>query len=82
MRLWVTLLVVAFLSAGSAAAQEEKKTADLKLADPDTGESTVEETTLGILPNPLERWGVKFAATYIGEALGNPSGGLKQGDYL
>ena len=33
-----------------------------------------------MLPNPLERWGVKFAATYIGEALGNPSGGLKQGD--
>ena len=68
-----------FLSAGSAAAQEDKKTDDLKPADPDTGESTVEETTLGLLPNPLERWGVKFAATYIGEGLGNPSGGLKQG---
>ena len=80
MRLWVTLLLVAFLSAGSAAAQEDKKTDDLKPADPDTGESTVEETTLGILPNPLERWGIKFAATYIGEVLGNPSGGLKQGD--
>jgi porin len=79
MRLWVSLLLVSFLSAGSAAAQEDKKTDDLKPADPDTGESTVEETTLGLLPNPLGRWGVKFAATYIGEVLGNPSGGLKQG---
>src|SRR5450755_5084694 len=79
MRLWISLLLVSLLSAGSAAAQEDKKTDDLKPADPDTGESTVEETTLGLLPNPLERWGVKFAATYIGEVLGNPSGGLKQG---
>ena len=31
-----------------------------------------------MLPKPFERWGIKFAATYIGEALGNPSGGLKQ----
>ena len=29
--------------------------------------------------SPLEHWGIKFAATYIGEALGNPSGGLKRG---
>jgi porin len=79
MRLWISLLLVSLLSAGSAAAQEDKKTDDLKPADPDTGESTVEETTLGLLPNPLERWGVKFAATYIGEVLGNSSGGLKQG---
>jgi porin len=60
-------------------AQEDKKTDDLKPADPDTGESTVEETTLGVLPQRLERWGTEFAATYIGEALGNPSGGLKRG---
>jgi porin len=79
MRLWVSLLLVSLLSAGSAAAQEDKKTDDLKPADPDTGESTVEETTLGLLPNPLQRWGIKFAATYIGEVLGNPSGGLKPG---
>ena len=78
MRLWVSLLLVSLLSVGSAAAQEDKKTDDLKPADPDTGESTVEETTLGLLPNPLERWGIKFAATYIGEVLGNPTGGLKQ----
>src|SRR5882757_10272479 len=79
MRLWLPLLLVSLLSAGSAAAQEDKKTDDLKPADPDTGESTVEETTLGLLPRPLERWGIKFAATYIGEVLGNPSGGLKRG---
>jgi len=79
MRLWVSLLLFILLSAGAANAQEDKKTDDLKPADPDTGESTVEETTLGLLPNPLERWGVKFAATYIGETLGNLSGGLKRG---
>ncbi|HEY6765602.1 MAG TPA: hypothetical protein VI386_12580, partial [Candidatus Sulfotelmatobacter sp.] len=63
----------------AASAQEDKKTDDDKPADPDTGESTVEEKTLGILPNPLAKYGVKFAATYIGEVLGNVSGGLKQG---
>jgi len=70
---------VLLLLAASAAAQEDKKTDDDKPADPDTGESTVEEKTLGLLPNPLQKYGVKFAATYIGEVLGNPSGGLKQG---
>jgi hypothetical protein len=58
---------------------EENKTDDLKPADPDTGESTVEEETLGLLPNPFEKQGVKFAVTYIGEGLGNPTGGAKQG---
>lgn len=52
---------------------------DAKPADPDTGESTIAESTLGLLPNPYERYGIKFAATYIGETLGNVSGGLKQG---
>jgi len=33
----------------------------------------------GILPNPWTKYGVKFAATYIGEVLGNVSDGLKQG---
>jgi porin len=61
-----------------AVAQEDKKTDDLKPADPDTGESTVEESTLGLLPNPFEKQGVKFAVTYIGEVIGNPSGGQKQ----
>jgi porin len=60
----------------SAVAQE---TNDDQPADPDTGESTVAERTLGLLPNPYERLGIKFAATYIGEALGNATGGLEQG---
>src|SRR6188768_1805425 len=60
-------------------AQQEKKTDDDKPADPDTGESTIEEKTLGLLPNPFQKYGVKFAATYIGESLGNPSGALKRG---
>src|SRR5947209_20440111 len=62
-----------------AQGQEDKKTDDDKPADPDTGESTFEEKTLGLLPNPLQKYGVKFAATYIGEGLGNTTGGLKQG---
>jgi porin len=62
-----------------ALAQEDKKTDDEKPADPDTGESTVVETTLGLLPNPFERYGIKFAATYIGETQGNLSGGLQRG---
>ena len=52
-----------------AIAQEDKKTDDDKPADPDTGESTIEEKTLGLLPNPLQKYGIKFAATYIGESL-------------
>ena len=78
-RLGQLLLAAALLAAGTAAAQENKKTDDDKPADPDTGESTVEEKTLGLLPNPFQKDGAKFAATYIGEVLGNPSGGLKQG---
>jgi porin len=74
------LLVAMFLiwSGAAALAQEDKKTDDLKPADPDTGESTVEEATLGLLPNPFEKNGVKFAVTYIGEILGNPNGGARQ----
>jgi porin len=60
----------------SAVAQE---TNEDQPADPDTGESTVAERTLGLLPNPYERLGIKFAATYIGEVLGNATGGLEQG---
>jgi porin len=75
----LTLVAACLLAAGNVFAQEDKKTDDDKPADPDTGESTVEEKTLGLLPNPLQKYGVKFAATYIGEGLGNASGGLKQG---
>jgi porin len=42
-------LLAVSLFAASAFAQEDKKTDDLKPADPDTGASTVEETTLGYL---------------------------------
>lgn len=74
------LIVAACLvAAAQSAAQEDKKTDDDKPADPDTGESTIEEKTLGLLPNPWQKYGVKFAATYIGEVLGNPIGGLKKG---
>ena len=72
------ILLAASLLCSVALAQEDKKTDDLKPADPDTGESTVQETTLGLLPNPFEKQGVKFAVTYIGEVLGNPSGGAKR----
>jgi porin len=78
MRQWLAAVLLVAASAGIAFAQEDKKTDDLKPADPDTGESTVEESTLGLLPNPFEKQGIKFAVTYIGELLGNPSGGLKQ----
>ena len=61
MRRTATLLAVVFFAA-SAFAQEDKKTDDLKPADPDTGESTVEETTLGLLPQPFENRGNGEAA--------------------
>jgi len=74
------LLTLKFLLlASSALGQESAKTDDQKPADPDTGESTIEEKTLGILPQPFKDYGVKFAVTYIGETLGNPSGGYRQG---
>jgi porin len=79
MRSWLLALIVVAAFTGGAFAQEDKKTDDLKPADPDTGESTVEEETLDLLPNPFEKQGVKFAVTYIGEGLGNPTGGAKQG---
>jgi porin len=76
---WLFAAVLLAFSAAGAQAQEDKKTDDQKPADPDTGESTVEESTLGLLPNPFQKYGIKFAATYIGETQGNVSGGLKQG---
>jgi porin len=76
---WFVAAALLASSAAGAWAQEDKKTDDQKPADPDTGESTVEESTLGLLPNPLQKYGIKFAATYIGETQGNVSGGLRQG---
>ena len=73
---WILACVFAGLFSVAAFSQE---TNEDQPADPDTGESTVAERTLGVLPNPYERLGIKFAATYIGEVLGNPTGGLEQG---
>src|SRR3979411_3023786 len=78
MRAWLFPLLFVFASLGRAIAQQDRKTDDDKPADPDTGESTIEEKTLGLLPNPLQKYGIKFAATYIGEILGNVSGGIKR----
>jgi porin len=64
MRCWFFTIFVVIAFSQSVLAQEDKKTDDDKPADPDTGESTVEEKTLGLLPNPLQKYGVKFAATY------------------
>jgi porin len=74
--IWIWACAFAGLCSISAAAQE---TNEDQPADPDTGESTVAERTLGLLPNPYERLGIKFAVTYIGEVLGNPTGGTQQG---
>lgn len=79
MQRFLQILAFLMVSAAPLYAQEGKKTDDLKPNDPDTGESTVEETTLGALPNPFEGRGIKFAVTYIGETIGNVSGGLKRG---
>src|SRR3954468_3349169 len=68
----------AFICASSVSVLAQETNED-QPSDPDTGESTVAERTLGLLPNPYERLGIKFAATYISEVLGNPTGGLQQG---
>src|SRR3954464_734656 len=73
---WIAACALIGLAAVSAQAQE---TNEDQPADPDTGESTIAERTLGLLPNPYERLGIKFAATYINEVLGNPTGGIAQG---
>src|SRR3954471_23701286 len=73
---WIAACALIGMAAVSARAQE---TNEDQPSDPDTGESTVAERTLGLLPNPYERLGIKFAATYISEVLGNPTGGLQQG---
>lgn len=78
-RVWVVALVILASGMAAALAEPEKKTDDDKPADPDTGESTVEEKTLGLLPQPFQSYGVKFAATYIGESLASVSGGLRRG---
>ena len=66
----VWIWACAFVCASSVSALAQETNED-QPSDPDTGESTVAERTLGLLPNPYERLGIKFAATYIGEVLGN-----------
>ncbi len=73
---WTLACAFAGLVAAAALAQESNED---QPPDPDTGESTIAERTLGLLPNPYQRLGIKFAATYIGETLGNPTGGFQQG---
>jgi porin len=73
---WIWAFALVGLSSVFALAQESNED---QPADPDTGESTVAERTLGLLPNPYERLGIKFAATYIGEVLGNATGGIRRG---
>src|SRR5436305_15081537 len=73
---WIAAWALIGLSPIAALAQESNED---QPADPDTGESTVAERTLGLLPNPYERLGIKFAATYISEVLGNATGGFQQG---
>src|SRR4030088_1976283 len=74
--IWICACALVGLSSAAAFSQESNED---QPADPDTGESTVAERTLGLLPNPYERLGIKFAATYIGEVLGKGTGGLNQG---
>ena len=58
MRIFFVALLMWLIAAAAAFAQEEdKKTDDLKPADPDTGESTVEESTLGLSAQPLREEG-------------------------
>jgi hypothetical protein len=59
-------------------AKEEKKE-EHEPADPDTGTSTLSPETLGLLPNPYERQGIKFTLSYVADALANVDGGLKRG---
>jgi porin len=73
---WIAACALIGLSVVSARAQESNED---QPSDPDTGESTVAERTVGLLPNPYERLGIKFAATWISEVLGNPTGGVAQG---
>jgi porin len=74
-----TGLIVAVVCLVSAAALAQLSDDEDKPVDQDTGESTLKERTLGLLPNSLERWGVKFAATYITDALVNTTGGVRPG---
>jgi porin len=55
------------------------KEEDHKPIDPDTGGEHAVDKTLGLLPNPFERSGVKFSSTYISDVMANATGGSRQG---
>ena len=63
---------------GDTAAKQAKKE-EHEPANPDTGTSTLSNETLGLLPNPYERWGIKFTLSYVSDALSNVTGGLQRG---
>jgi porin len=61
------------------AAAKEAKEEEHKPADPDTGKSSLSNETLGLLPNPYVKQGIKFTLSYVGEALADVAGGRRQG---
>src|SRR4051812_46553442 len=83
----ILLLTLLLVSSGGAAAQApgsepQESKQNQEPADPDTGESSVSEKTLGLLPNPFEQRGIKFALSHIGDVAGDISGGLRRGSTL
>src|SRR5205807_7546181 len=64
---------------GEKSKPAQEKEEEHKPTDPDTGKSTLSNETLGLLPNPFEKKGIKFSATYVADVMANPTGGLHQG---
>jgi porin len=58
---------------------KKEKQQEHEPVDPDTGSSTLSGDTLGLLPNPFEKKGVKFTLTYVADGLASLTGGLRQG---
>jgi porin len=58
---------------------KKEKQEEHEPVDPDTGGSTLSGDTLGLLPNPFGKKGVKFTLTYVADALANIAGGLRRG---
>lgn len=58
---------------------KKDKEEEHKPVDPDTGTSTLSHETLGLVPNPWTRQGIKFTLSYVGDALANVSGGIRRG---
>ena len=58
---------------------KKEKKEEHEPTDPDTGTSTLSGETLGLLPNPFEKHGIKFTLTYVADGLANVDGGLRRG---